>query len=370
MPTWTQQTTPWDSGGMVLDVAWSPSVGCFVAVGNNSNIGGTWVTIMKSTNGTTWVNKGNPWGVSNAFPYGVCWDAVLNLFVAIAFVATAGTHVIATSPDGDTWTLQSGSPITAGGGAQVLVRCDPNTGKLCAIATANGKISYSDNATSWTTIDNAWYIASGGTSTGAPYGLTYSPDLGLWVMTGGGTGAHPQCVSTSPDRITWTLRSTPFDDTSGFSLVETVAWSQRLGKFFAGGNSSTIRTLGHPTDAVLMSSFDGVNWTLETTPLDSATSQNTVWTITNVNDDFLIATTNDQDTGTHAMMSSVDGSTWTYETTPWNTGYPQAAYGAYSPSLDLVVVGGINGPASSVILSAPYTPSAIPLLRNFVRLTA
>ena len=91
--TWTSQSSGVSTN--LLGITYSESLGLFVAVGNNG-------TILTSSNGTTWIRQSS--GVSTNL-YGITYSDTLGLFVAV------GERVILTSPDGTTWTSQSGASV-------------------------------------------------------------------------------------------------------------------------------------------------------------------------------------------------------------------------------------------------------------------
>ncbi len=98
----------------------------------------------------------------------------------------------------------------------------------------------------------AWLIQS--TPQNASWrAVEYAPSLGLWAATCGdfeGTQAM-----TSPDGITWTLRTTPAStpDNSYDALV----WSPELSLFVAGAAAGG-------SGSLIMTSPDGITWTLRT----------------------------------------------------------------------------------------------------------
>jgi hypothetical protein len=251
--TWTSSTTPIGSQNAV---AWSPSLGLFVSVGTNgqsSPNGITWTsvthsaaytglcwsperstfiactgtTIARSSNGTSWTTSSNAaltasyvcwspelsrfcavgstkaqissdgitWTTSSiagsGFPQAICWSPELSLFCA---VGTVSPHVV-TSPDGITWTSH-----TQSGTAYSSVCWSPTLRMFCAVSNASNVILTSANGTSWTTAV-AGFSANG---------VTWSTELGLFVAVSLATnpGGTTQ-IRTSPDSVTWTVRTTP-----------------------------------------------------------------------------------------------------------------------------------------------------------------
>jgi hypothetical protein len=76
-------------------VAWAPEINKFVVVGNNS-------VILSSSNGTSWTTHTHPSG-NGKIMYGVAWSPALGMFAAVGGV-NEGIRI--TSEDGETWTLR------------------------------------------------------------------------------------------------------------------------------------------------------------------------------------------------------------------------------------------------------------------------
>lgn len=73
----------------------------------------------------------------------------------------------------------------------------------------------------------------------------------MWVIG----GSDPtQCILTSLDRVTWTARSSPFDNGD----VWGVAW----------GDDQWVAVGGSPGGEAICTSSDGINWTAQTSPFD------------------------------------------------------------------------------------------------------
>jgi hypothetical protein len=190
--------------GRCYDVAWSPSLGLFVAVGGNGVAGNTsnLYAICTSADGKNWTRQGNPFTATSPFTkdgLSVAWSEEQGLFV-VGGSNNGGHAHIATSPDGTTWTTHT-TPLDTSG----------RSGDIVAIA--------------------------------------YSPDLDLWVVGSNniaGTGAKG--IMTSPDGATWTLRSSPLDTFTAGPI--NVSWSPTLGLFIAV--AGTLDPVTSP---------DGITWT-------------------------------------------------------------------------------------------------------------
>lgn len=146
----------------------------------------------------------------------------------------------------------------------------------------------------------------------------YSPELHLLVaVSHGGTDANG--VMTSPDGITWTLRTCPVQQWRG------IAWSPKLHLFAACAGSGTGNRF--------MTSPDGINWTSRTSTGDYRWRK-MIW---NDETGLFIAIANTAGF-TDKVSTSPDGITWTARTCPdreWSDI-------AYSKELGLFVVSGTN----------------------------
>jgi hypothetical protein len=220
--TWTQGAI---TGDQYLDICWSPALGLFVAVSATGKV-------QHSPDGLVWtaaatVPQANNW-------HSVCWADTLGLFVA---ATDGGTNQLMTSPDGNTWTVQTNA-IT---GAQGIVWDEINH-KLVTYSSS-GNSSTSTDAINWTA-HVAAPLAVGGLHHG-----TYLRGTGGFVI-GGNNGS----IITSPDGITWTVHSWP---SAATPQVTAVGYSAALGLYFAGGNDGTS---GHD----ISTSLDGSTWTIDT----------------------------------------------------------------------------------------------------------
>lgn len=194
------------------------------------------------------------------------WSPALGLLVAgcapFSFTATPTTKTIMTSPDGLNWTFRTLAPMTTG--AIVGIAWAPALG-IFAACGGNVGASGANSDQVWTSPDGINWTARG-----LPAGhdhsasnIVWSPGLGLFVLTGGqdtSSGIFGKMIHTSPDGITWTLRTTPFDATD--RICEQICWSPARSLFLAAFSARP----GHSTG--ILTSPDGITWTEQTTPLD------------------------------------------------------------------------------------------------------
>jgi hypothetical protein len=155
-PTWT--TFNCGVSQNVTDMAWSPANNVFVAVGGDGKI------IRSDVTGVgTWTDVG-PGGVSNDFE-GVAWSPSLNLFAAQSASLSLGN--IYTSTDGTTWINRGNPPAST---TTNLVWA-PELELFCATGNGGG-ITSSDGIT-WTSFT--------GTTGGGQTRLEWSGELGLFI---------------------------------------------------------------------------------------------------------------------------------------------------------------------------------------------
>lgn len=199
--TWTTRPDPFD-GGRATRAAWSPALGLWACGGQSSSpvLGGH--TICTSPDGVNWTARVTPFDSSVGGPVAascedITWSPDLGLFVAVGVTdSTATTTVLATSPDGITWTAQT-TPLD-GVLSLTFVTWSSLIGLFVAGAFGLGTIESADGVT--------WTLQTFTDSTNVGFANAIDP-LGLLVATGL-FAFGSSSLMTSPDGATWTTQTT------------------------------------------------------------------------------------------------------------------------------------------------------------------
>ena len=300
--TWTRYNSD-ISATPVNDLVWSPELGLFAAV-STTGAGEVWT----STTGYNWIKRTCP---SNTWRC-ITWSPELGLFAAAGLSGTPG---VMTSPDGITWTSRA-TPVNIQW--QDILWCK-ELGLFVAVAwtgTAN-QVMYSSDGINWA-------FSATPSPTKNWRGMTWSKELGLLVAVGYDPG---QNVMTSPDGITWTLRST-----SVFLNLNTVAWSPELRMFAAHGDNNNCY------------SYDGITWTIVEPGFTALNLSKMVWV-----PQFraFVLTAGNITTGTAGI--SYDGINFTVLTVPDG----QWSALDWSPELGILLAGSNSNLGDNVMTSRP-----------------
>lgn len=224
-PTWydAEQTATMANvsvglSGTWLSVAWSSRLKLFCAVSNGSDI-------QTSPDGITWTlqtgaNSGN-WSA-------VAWSETLGIFCAVK----NASGDVQTSPDGITWTLRTGIS-----GSWQDIAWSEEKGIFVAISNSSTNIQTSPDGINWTLRTGAGSVSWSK--------ITWAGSIGLFCVVAQSSAS----IQTSPDGINWTLRTGV-----GSANWQGIAWSQELGIFCAISLGSTS----------IQTSLDGITWTSRT----------------------------------------------------------------------------------------------------------
>lgn len=284
--TWTAQTTPLDR--IWTNICWSPDLKMLVVTSHSTATD----NIMTSYDGKTWTVQTAP-NTNNL--RAVAWSSKLKLFATVASTGTGNR--VNTSPDGITWTARS---TPADYFFRDMIWVD-ELEMFIAVANTVGvtnKVMTSVDGINWTLRtcpDRAWSD------------ITWSPELGLLCVSATG-GIDGDKIMTSPDGINWTLRTTPFGNLVGNTASwEGVTWASGLNLFVAVAYSGT-----SVSGTRVMTSPDGINWTLRNTPADQQ------WLSVAYSPELGILAAVSDDNAGQSVMTSLDGITWSLQTPDTN----------------------------------------------------
>ena len=296
----------------ILDIAWSPTLRLFIAVGQHSDSGSSttqnasYYHLMRSYNGIDWEGVLTP--NSPAYNYGcITWSSDLNLFVAISQIGGTTNYGILSSSDGINWfnrtipAVNTWSTVTWGGvsGSKVFVALSSN---------GTNRLMTSPDGITWTsrTITSQTWSS-----------VVWSPELNIFaaISSNGATTA----ISTSPNGITWTLRSVPIS-----AQWTSITW---------GGTTGNKRFVACAQGSQIMTSTDGITWTLQTTLSGTRTPKSIIWA-SNLNKFIIVCNTGIN----NRIITSSDGINWsTAITQNLDINYQTICY---SPELNIIVAGG------------------------------
>ena len=299
--SWTTQVAP--STNSWTSIAWGGPAGqeLFVAVAQS----GTGNRVMTSPDGISWTSRNS---VADNRWRSVVWGgpAGQELFVAVA--ESASSYGVMTSPDGINWTGQNAGTnlnlktITWGGrpGEEIFVALDQ-----ADVGIGNNSITSPDGI--------HWTTRSVGISSIKWHDITWGGPLGreLFVAVANRTNPVGPTLMYSSDGINWNFL---YDINERF---KSITWGGPTGqeRFVAVGHNQL-----H-----MLSSFDGITWTKTYMELEFRRS----WTSVNwggpIGHERYLAVANIG--APKSVMSSPDGVTWTMETGIAINGWSDIAWG-------------------------------------------
>jgi hypothetical protein len=234
----------------------------------------------------------------------ICWSPQLKLFVAVGGTGNANQDRIITSPDGITWTTSASTYF-----AMRSVCWSPELGLFVVVGingAANTNIAPFNTSTNSviTSPDGiTWTIRTSAGPVGSELfwlGVCWSPELGIFVAVAytDFAGLTTNRVMTSSDGINWNLRTSPT------ATWYAVCWSPETRLFVAvseGGSAS------------IMTSSDGINWTTRTSPVTNSWGS-VCWSA----ELGIFVAVGRSGTTTTNLITSPDGINWTSRTSANN----------------------------------------------------
>jgi hypothetical protein len=305
----------------IWGLCWSSELGVFVG-------GGTGGQLWISTNGTDWAATTNYSGATANFRT-ITWSPELGLFVLLPWV-TSGSGNYYISRDGINWTASGTTTYT-----WVNACWSSELRLFVAIAFQSKVVGTSPDGINWTITD-----ISSQAGDASAYGIAWSPELRLFVVTTQGGTSNP--VLTSPDGVTWTARTS-----AGNSTWNSVCWSSELRLFCSvasAGASYRIQT-----------SADGIAWGGVNAPAANSW-QGVCWSP----EIRLFCAVAGSGTGTRGMTSP-DGTNWTIRTSAADNNWRNVVW---SPELRRFLAGSSTATTNRVMVSGVEDYARISGLRS------
>jgi hypothetical protein len=324
---WSSQTSASDNSWLSVTYGQNANIpnGLFVAVSYT----GTGNRVMTSPDGITWTSRtsaaDNFW---TSVTYGQGVNIPNGLFVAVS--NDGFQNRVMTSPDGITWTSQT-----------TISDCDSEWNSITYanglfVAVGFASVMTSPDGITWTSRTSAAIIFW----TSVTYGQNANIPNGLFVAVAASNDSNNlNRVMTSPDGITWTLRTSASNNS-----WNSVTYGQGL--FVAVARSGTGNKV--------MTSPDGITWTSRTSASDNNWASVTYGQNVNIPNGLFVAVAN---SGTeNRVMTSPDGITWRSEQSASDNYWTSVTYGqgANIPN-GLFVAVSANGFQNRVMTSSRTT---------------
>lgn len=266
---------------------------------------------------TSVVQAQQNWQWMNPLPGSIAWKG--SAFGNGIYVVV-GTHTIATSADGVTWTSRQISPNALGLNAVAFAE-----GRF--VAVGSGAITGVGNAVIATSSDGiTWSVNENVASTMNAQLFSVAHGNGIWVVTGGSQNR----ILTSTNGTDWTARNVAsstgtvafgggrfvaltnnnraITSTNGIdwtaATINATNGSFYTGLAYGGGRFVVVGSNGTSFDGASLTSTDGQTWTAGTAMPDS--SSGVTW-VAYANGAFAAG-------GNGGLFSSTDGATWTKRT--------------------------------------------------------
>ncbi|MEE8597968.1 MAG: hypothetical protein V3S69_00340, partial [Dehalococcoidales bacterium] len=298
----------------VEGIAWSPTLGLWVAVGDDTDPG---AYIITSPDGVNWTSQSNP-DENPSYLKGVAWGD--GMFIAVGgATGTDSDGYIVTSYNGTVWTERAATAdITLD-----AVVYSPALDLWVAVGVGSYIITSSDGIT--------WSLQTPPNNE-TLLGVTWSPELALFVAVGDDGQEADALIYTSSNGTSWTERA----NTENNHQLEDVAWGN--GVFVAVGGSSTA--------VYVTTSVDGITWVDRSAGLPVT---NDILYAVGFDGSFF-AVGGDDELAYAYITSSPDGITWALHANPKDNLYLYDVAG----NGDLIIAtGDADGVTDSYIVSSP-----------------
>ncbi len=309
-------------------ICWAPNINLFVAVATS----GTGNRIVTSPDSITWTTRLSP--VNNNW-LSVTYSKELQLLVA---VASSGTNRIMFSENGTEWYISSytsslnlDSIVWAPSIQKFIISSSlsPTESSIINSKTFNENLTLANLGKGYFNIVNSStkFISKivGNTFDSIPYSSIWVKELNTFIM-GAGTGY----ILLSSDGNVWTRYSTEIT-----TNIQSIAWSPQLNLLVAVSPSTTNN---------ILTSNDGKNWMLRALSTGNSTSwQSVCWS-----PELSLFVAVGNGTTNQRVITSPDGINWTLRTGVTNTWTSVC----WSPELLLFVAVGNTNNTTNIMYSS------------------
>jgi len=350
--TWTSQTSASDNNW--TSVCWASELTLFIAVASS----GSGNRVMTSPDGITWTSRSST--ADNNWT-SVCWSTSLNLLVAVSSDGTTNNQIM-TSTNGSTWTSRT-SPVT---NSWVSICWGSNAGVFVAVSNTgnNNRSMISTDGINWkavsTKYNNDWnniifsqemnmFIAIA--SAGNHNKIAFSKNGKYWNFVTLSNHSGLSCIAWSSSLNIFSILTMQYSSSVNLSTIMS-NWNA-LGSTSTSGSSARsivwVSELGiyiyTGTNGALLTSTNGVNWTLRSTV--STNTWNSVAYSPSL--ELLVAVSN-SNTTTNSIITSIDGGiNWTARTAPYAYNWISVCY---SSSLGMFVAVAASSPTTNTIMTS------------------
>jgi len=228
--TWTLQETPHDA---TVELKWftccwaGPPKNLFVAVSNDGALNRQ---IMTSPDGITWTPRTVP---ENQDINSVAYSPTLGMFVAVGFTAGPSGSRMMSSLDGITWTTIA--DVDTGALAWRDICWSPERGIFCACGSTNSATA------TITSPDGVNWVRRGSAGQGQWQSIIYANNMagGIFVIVGN-SGVFRIATAANPVSAGFVGVTTPWDATLA---LRGLAYSPTLNRLIAVANTGTVRVI-------------------------------------------------------------------------------------------------------------------------------
>jgi len=288
---------------------------------------------VSADGGTTWTDVTSIFTGAYAQVLAVAVRPADDLLIAVGYDGVGVKQVAVSSDSGSSWSAIDAGPFsTSPSGTGFCVACKQSTGALVVgLGQSINVIGTSPDGVTFTPRSSPF---DGGQVTG----IDYSPSEDRWVAAGVDYTFAPIVAYSDDDGATWTAVANPVD--ASYLLWTAPSWP----RVYRDEDTNTWWLLGQTTGGMSLARSDdnGATWTEVSSPLDPVDGVGAAWGMVRAGTVLGLCGI-DNTLEKQMCISTDDGATWEFDANPSPFDPSTAAYGfAYSPSIPLAVVFGNN----------------------------